>query len=403
MRVLLSEGNSTSAREAITALGLAGHRIEICDPEPLCLGRFSRFVARVHRCPGIGEDPAGYLAFISDLLERQHFDVLLPIHEQGLLFAKARNRLSALTKLAVPSFDSYLGALDKASFGQLLQELGIARPQTEVLPSLDALPDRLAFPCVLKASIGTASRGTFVIRSDAELAAARAALAPYRGRILLQQWLDGPTEHVQAVFRHGRLVGIAAYAQLLAGAGGGPALKRTIPTEPVERDVAAIGGALDWHGAISFDYVKSGGAAHFVDCNPRLVEPMTAYFAGADLTGLLLAVSSGEPVATIARARPGTHTRLGLQALLGVAGRSRSRIEILKTVGWLITSAGPYDGALEELTPVRIDPFSAIPPTMAALLLLARPGLALTLPRRGFGRHLLTPDSVATITGWEAS
>jgi predicted ATP-grasp superfamily ATP-dependent carboligase len=403
MRVLLSEGNSTSAREAITALGLAGHRIEICDPEPLCLGRFSRFVARVHRCPGIGQDPAGYLAFICGLLERQRFDVLLPIHEQGLLFAKARNRLMARTRLAIPSFEAYLTALDKASFGLLLQELAIARPQSEVLPSLDALPAGLSFPCVLKASIGTASRGTFVIRSDAELAAARAALAPYRGRILLQQWLDGPTEHVQAVFRHGRLVGIAAFAQLLAGAGGGPALKQTIASDLVERDVAAIGARLDWHGAISFDYVKSGGAAHFVDCNPRLVEPMTAHFAGADLTGLLLAVSCGEPVATIARARPGIRTRLALQALLGIAGRSRSRIEILKTVGWLIASAGPYEGAREELTPVRIDALSAIPATMTALLLLARPALALTLPRRGFGRHLLTPDSVATIAGWEAS
>jgi len=205
------------------------------------------------------------------------------------------------------------------------------------------------------------------------------------------------------VFQHGRLIGIAAFAQLMAGAGGGPALKQTIPVDPVERDVAAIGARLDWHGAISFDYVKTGGAARFVDCNPRLVEPMTAYFAGADLTGLLLAVSCGEPVTAIARARPGIRTRLGLQALLGVAARTRSRTEILKTIRWLIGSSGPYADTIEELTPLRIDPPSGIPATMTALLLLARPVLALTLPRRGIGRHLLTPESVATISGWEAS
>ena len=403
MRVLLSEGNSTSAREAITALGLAGHRIEICDPEPFCLGRFSRFVSRVHRCPGIAVDPDGYLAFICDLLARGRFDVLLPIHEQGLVFARARHRLTALTRLAIPSFDSYLAALDKAAFSQLLRTLGIAQPQTEILPSLDAVPPGLTFPYVLKASIGTASRGTFVIRNQAELAAARSALANHRGAILLQQFLDGPTEHVQAVFQHGRLIGIAAFAQLMAGAGGGPALKQTIPLDPVERDVAAIGARLDWHGAISFDYVKTAGAAHFVDCNPRLVEPMTAYFAGADLTGLVLAISCGEPVAAIVRADPGIRTRLGLQALLGIAARTRSRIEILKTIGWLIGSAGPYVQTREELTPLSLDPVSGIPATMTALLLLARPALASTLPRRGIGRHLLTPESVARITGWEAS
>jgi predicted ATP-grasp superfamily ATP-dependent carboligase len=403
MRVLLSEGNSTSAREAITALGLAGHAIEVCDPEPFCLGRFSRFVSRVHRCPGIGRDPEGYLAFIADLLARERFDVLLPIHEQGLVFAKAHDRLAALTRLAIPSFDNYLAALDKARFSRLLKVLGIAQPQTEILPSLDAVPPGLLFPYVLKASIGTASRGTFVIRDQAELGAARAALASRRGAILLQQWLDGPTEHVQAVFQHGRLVGIAAFAQLMAGAGGGPALKQTIAVDRVEPDVAAIGARLEWHGAISFDYVRTAGGVQFIDCNPRLVEPMTAHFAGADLTGLLLAISCGEPVATMVRAGPGTRTRLALQALLGISARTGSRIEILKTVGWLVRSGGPFVGSREELTPLRLDPPSGIPATITALLLLARPALATTLPQRGIGRHLLTPESVARITGWEAS
>ena len=54
-RVLVSEGSSLSAREAITALGMAGHRVGVCDPDPLCLGRFSRFVTHYYRCPPIGK------------------------------------------------------------------------------------------------------------------------------------------------------------------------------------------------------------------------------------------------------------------------------------------------------------------------------------------------------------
>jgi hypothetical protein len=403
MRVLLSEGNSTSAREAITALGLSGHRVEICDPEPFCLGRFSRFVARVHRCPGIGRDPAGYLAFICDLLERRRFDVLLPIHEQGLVFAKARGRLTKLTKLAIPSFDSYLTALDKAAFSALLLTLGIAQPLTTILPSPAALPAWVPMPCVLKASIATASRGTFVIRSDAELAAARAALARDGGRLLLQQWLDGPTEHVQALFEHGRLRGIAAFAQLMAGAGGGPALKESIAPDLVEQAVSAIGERLGWHGALSFDYIRLGDTAHFVDCNPRLVEPMAARYAGADLAGLLVAISCGDPGAGVMRARPGRRSRLAIQALLGVAATTRSRAAILEHAGWLAAAAGPYAGSREELTPVGIDACAAIPLGMTTLMLLARPALAASLPQRGIGRHLLNSDSVARITAWEAS
>ena len=43
--------------------------------------------------PGIGADPEGYLAFICDLLARERFDVLLPIHEQGLIFARSHARV----------------------------------------------------------------------------------------------------------------------------------------------------------------------------------------------------------------------------------------------------------------------------------------------------------------------
>src|ERR1700759_3822313 len=95
LRVLLSEGSSTSARDAVTILGLAGHIVEICDPSPHCLGRFSRFVRKFHRCPGLRDDPAGYLAFVEKLLAEPGFDVLLPIHEQGFLFARVKERLAA--------------------------------------------------------------------------------------------------------------------------------------------------------------------------------------------------------------------------------------------------------------------------------------------------------------------
>ena len=113
MRILLSEGASTSAREAITALGLRGHHVEVCDPDPHCLGRFSRFVRRFHRCPPLGTDPHGYLAFILDRISGGQFDVLLPIHEQGLLFAKAREQISRHVAIALPSFESYVRAHNK--------------------------------------------------------------------------------------------------------------------------------------------------------------------------------------------------------------------------------------------------------------------------------------------------
>jgi len=116
LRVLVSEGSSTSAREAITILGLSGHLVEVCDPSPYCLTRFSRFVRKFHRCPGLRDDPAGFLRFVEELLATWHFDVLLPTHEQGFLFARVQRRLEHRVGLALPSFESYRAAHSKAGF-----------------------------------------------------------------------------------------------------------------------------------------------------------------------------------------------------------------------------------------------------------------------------------------------
>src|ERR1700737_4997004 len=104
LRVLVSEGSSTSGREAITILGLAGHHVEVCDPSPWCLARYSRFVRKFHRCPGLRTDPAGFLGFVEQLLAAQRFDVLLPTHEQGFLFARVQKRLNDRRGIALPDF-----------------------------------------------------------------------------------------------------------------------------------------------------------------------------------------------------------------------------------------------------------------------------------------------------------
>jgi hypothetical protein len=73
-RILLSEGSSLSAREAITAFGLAGHRVHLVTSEPFCLGRFSRFVERVHRAPASGANPAGYLEAVLGTVAHRRAD-----------------------------------------------------------------------------------------------------------------------------------------------------------------------------------------------------------------------------------------------------------------------------------------------------------------------------------------
>ena len=402
LRVLVSEGNSTSAREAITILGLSGHLVEVCDPSPYCLSRFSRFVAKFHRCPGMRDDPAGFLAFIEELLRTRHFDVLLPIHEQGFLFARVRPQLEQRVGLALPGFASYRGVHSKAGFSRLLDQLGLPQPATRMVKSESELREAIRFPAVIKTAIGTASRGIWLVRDDAGLEDAMQALSAsdaFADEVLVQELVAGATEKAQAVFCRGRLIGFHAYRQIAAGAGGGEAIKQSVSGAEARKLLAIIGEKLAWHGALSVDYVliDDNATPPLIDCNPRLVEPMSAFLAGTDLVSLLLRISQGETPAVADESRVGIRTHLAMQALLGCASRGGTRRDVLRECRHLLTGRGAYVGSAEELTPVRLDWISAVPLAMIAVFLLAAPKRAVMLAQGGWGAHLLDIKGIRLI------
>jgi hypothetical protein len=407
VRVLLTEGSSTSAREAITALALAGHAVSFCDPEPVCLGRFSRLVAGRYQCPPLGTDPQGYRRFVRDLVATGRFDVLLPIHEQGYLFARIADEIAPHAALALPSFESYARLQGKAGFSRLLTELGLPQPRTDLIEDHRQLAGLARYPFVLKTDLGTASRGTWLIRDPAAQARAVAEIGkagPPGGPILVQEWVERPLEQVQSVFRHGRLVAFHATRRLIEGAGGGAALKESVRRPRIAADLARIGGHLAWHGALSLDYLADpdGVDPLYIDANPRLVEPMAAYLAGLNLADLVVRISLAHASLDLSgtdvlETPPGLRSRLALQALLGAALRTPSRRAVLRTARDLLRRRGDFVGAEEELSPARLDPPSVVPVVGAALALLVRPERADALARRNWGRHLLTPHAARLI------
>ncbi|MDO8397021.1 MAG: ATP-grasp domain-containing protein [Bradyrhizobium sp.] len=406
LRVLVPEGNSTSAREAITILGLSGHHIEVCDPAPFCLVRFSRFVRKFHRCPGLRDDPAGFLAFVERLLATGQYDVLLPTHEQGFLFARVQERLRDRVGLALPDFASYRAAHSKAGFSRLLDRLSLPQPATRIVNSPSGLRDAIKFPSIVKTSVGTASRGIWFVRSSDDLDRALQDLnarGAFADEVLVQAFVPGAIEKAQAVFCRGELLGFHAYRQIAAGAGGGEAIKQSVARPQLRSHVAQIGRALGWHGALSVDCIMrdDGAAPLLIDCNPRLVEPMSAYLAGFDLVELLLRISVGEVPAMAGESRADVRTHLAMQALLGCASRGGTRRDIIRECWNLATGGGPYAGSAEELTPLRLDWISAVPLALIAMVLLAAPGRGVALARGGWGAHLLDIASIRMIESGE--
>ncbi|PDT74550.1 hypothetical protein [Bradyrhizobium sp. C9] len=404
LRVLVSEGSSTSGREAITMLGLAGHHVEVCDPSRWCLARYSRFVRKYHHCPPLRSDPAGFLRFVERLLASRQFDVLLPTHEQGFLFARAAARLTSRTGLALPDFDSYRAVHSKAGFSRLLDQLGLPQPPTRIVRSAEELREAVRFPSVVKTSVGTASRGIWFVRDSGDLNRALYDLesaGDFAGEVLAQDLVTGTVEKAQSVFCRGTLTGFHAYRQIAAGIGGGEAIKESVSRPAIGAALETIGAHLGWHGALSVDVIMPLDSATplLIDCNPRLVEPMNAYRSGTDLVDLLLRTSLGETPPPLPESRAGVRTHLAMQALLGSASRDGTRRDLIRECGRIAAGEGLYRASTEELTPVRLDWLSAVPLAMTTALLLASPPIASSLARGGFGAHLLDRASIKTIEG----
>jgi predicted ATP-grasp superfamily ATP-dependent carboligase len=407
-KILLSEGSSLSSREAITALGLAGHRVELLSSDPMCLGRFSRFVGRVHRAPACGADPDGYLARVIETVETGQIDVLLPVHEQAYLLAAARQRLPARLGIALADFETFERVQSKARFAEFLTQLNVPQPKTAIVRTADEFATERPYPFFVKAAFGTASAGVWRIgdaRARDALLVQLHALNAFVEGLLVQAAVTGSLERTQAVFDRGRLVASHIYRQVVEGPGGGDVLKISVVASEVRDTVERIGQALNWHGALSFDYIRdvATGTPHFIDANPRLVEPMNAWLSGVDLPGALLRVSLGEAPPTQAEGREGVLTRLGLMGLLDAARQRHSRRDILREIGLLALSSGRYRGSREELVPLLTDPWCAIPLGVVVTRLLRTPQAATRFSEATVAAYSLTPQAIDRLRAWHAA
>ena len=404
-KILLSEGSSLSSREAITALGLAGHRVELVSSDPMCLGRFSRFVRGVHRAPASGSDPDGYLAAVLEAVSTDRIDALLPVHEQAYLFAAARQQLPSGLGIALADFDAFEQVQSKASLAELLTRLHVPQPRTELVRSAEEFAAERAFPFFVKAAFGTASTGVWRVRDGRQRDAVLVQLEQHNAfaeGLLVQAAIIGALERTQAVFDRGRLVASHIYRQVVEGPGGGDVLKISVVNAQVREIVERIGHALDWHGALSFDYIRdeATGTPHFIDANPRLVEPMNAWLSGVDLPGALLRISLGQTPPTQADGREGVLTRLGLMGLLDAARQRNRRRDVLREIGLLASSAGRYRGSREELVPLLTDPWCAIPLGVVVTRLLRNPATAAHFSDTTVAAYSLTPQAIHRLRAW---
>jgi biotin carboxylase len=325
------------------------------------------------------------------------------VQEQVAVMALARDRIEAAgLATAVPSFAALAQVQDKVSACRTLARIGVPQPPSLIAASAAELAQAAELPAFVKTPIGTASAGVRRVSSGEELRRLaedyeRLGIFAGGGAVLVQQPTAGPLVMVQAVFADGELVAFHACERAREGVAGGASHKRGRLLPQAREQMARLGAALTWHGALSADVIDGPEGPVFIDINPRLVEPANALASGVDLTRALVEValtgrSRPQPDGT-----PGTRTHQLLLAVLGAGQRGRRR-DVARELADAALRRGCYRDSREELTPSRGDLLAPVPVAAAALATLAWPPTWRQFVGGSAGAYSLTPAAWAELT-----
>lgn len=412
-KVLLSEGSSTSARQVIYALG-GRYRLGLMDPARLCQCRFSRFIDTFHRCPSYSKQPIEYLKAMATTIRQGGYDVVFPTHEQVYLLARFRETLSRHVGVALPDFDALRRLQKKSDFVRILEELDLPGPPSRIVGSFAELEDirRLPFefPFFVKLPHSTAGNGVRLVRDAESLrrtAAEFAATGQLDGvtEIVVQQPVEGVQSVVQAVFQHGRMIGIHCAEALQVNVGGGHTLRVSVSHPNVVEDVRRLGQHLQWHGALFLEYFydRATGRPWYIEANPRIGETVNAMLCGVNLCDMLVRISLGEQLQPVAPSRDIVRSHTGFLLLITAAMRGANRRELLAEMWRVWRSKGPYANSENEITRPREDLLSLIPAMATGLQLLACPKSATGIVKRTVDNYSLPEAGALQVESLAAS
>ena len=151
--------------------------------------------------------------------------------------------------------------------------------------------------------------------------------------------------------------------------------------------------SLEWHGGLSMDMILTDGGPMIIDVNPRLVEPVNAFFSGVELVGAMLNLAVSDKTHAQPISRAGVRSHQSLLSILGAAEQTGSRRAVLREAIDAFFLRGAYLGSKEELTPIAGDPIAVVPVAAAFLATTVKPSLWRKFHGGAVGAYAVTPQA----------
>ncbi|MFB2597911.1 GNAT family N-acetyltransferase [Herbiconiux sp. P17] len=320
--VLLTGSRAPATLDLARRFAEEGAFVVVADSQP-ALTSASRAVGAAYRVPSARFRPEEFAAAVAGIARRHAIDLVVPTCEETFWLAAAAAAASAgpasapgaLSGLRSTVFAPSIAVLrrlhDKAEFVAVLDEIGAAHPETEVIDSRIAWRRRAsrrgAHPSpalVVKPAFSRfGTRTRFVAAGQALPEIERITREE---RWLVQERVEGTEFCSYAVAVGGRVTAFVAYRPVWrAGVGAGVAFERLDASSWPGAEARTIAERLAAHfaltGQFGLDLMVTGAGVQVLECNPRATSGVHLFARGDGLAGAFSGIEARPPSRVSAR------------------------------------------------------------------------------------------------------
>ena len=330
--VLLLNGETVQAVCIAKELRESGCHVTLLCSARCSYGYYSRYANKRILLPCKPSDYKGVFTFLEELLKKNHYDVVLPMNDDGaIVLSKYKIQLAHLTRFHISDWDIFYKGYNKGSLLSICLENSIPHPRTRAIDLNDKTIDSFPFPALIKPDCTCGARGMTLVHSVNDLRTQYQSIFKKYGPCHLQEYISpgGRQIEVQILLTHQKKI---AYSSVISKQrfypvnGGSSCCCNTILNDQVIKNCERLLIALGWEGFADFDMIEDpkDGIIKILELNPRVPACIKATsIAGIKYGPLLVHDALNKPLPDM-KYNPGPRLRyLGFDVLWFIKSKNR--------------------------------------------------------------------------------
>ena len=280
MSALITFGRNRMAYTAVRSLARRGIGAVVGDSYSPSMCFYSRHSDGHFVYPSPYRHPREFIDSLIGQARKRGCRVLIPMHEEGYIIARFRDRLEPHIKVPLAEEDQIMTLHDKGRFARLAGELDLPVPPTYMIDrieEIDRIAGEITYPAVVKPRRAHGAFGLRYVRDAEEL---RRAFRDLVGRYhyaadelpIVQEYVRGSKHSVCMLWNRGRLRALCTFRFLREYPieGGTAVLRISTREERMERIARRALEHLRWHGIAEAEFLLSPeGHPLLLEINPR--------------------------------------------------------------------------------------------------------------------------------------